>query len=168
MTVIVVMGVAGSGKTTVGTLLAEYLGWEYAEADSFHSPANLDKMASGIPLDDADRAPWLHAIAGWIGEHADGAVVSSSALKRRYRDILRTGGQVWFLHLLGSRELIAARMSTRTGHFMPTSLLDSQFADLEPLSGDEAGMVADVAEPVERIVAAAVRAYASSNQGIVG
>ncbi|MFJ2667597.1 gluconokinase [Nocardia fluminea] len=163
------MGVAGSGKTTVGTLLADRLGWEYAEADSFHPPANIAKMAAGTPLDDADRAPWLGAIAGWIGEHATGgAVVSSSALKRRYRDVLRTGGQVWFLHLHGSHELIATRMAARSGHFMPTSLLDSQFADLEPLSGEEAGLMAEVADPVERIVDAAVRAFASSNKGIEG
>ncbi|GHF23908.1 gluconokinase [Amycolatopsis deserti] len=147
MTVIVVMGVAGSGKTTVGSALAERLGVEYAEADAFHPPANIKKMSSGHPLNDDDRWPWLHAIAAWISEHQrTGGVVSSSALKRRYRDVLRTGGDVWFLHLDGPRDVLAERMRGRTGHFMPVSLLDSQLADLEPLETDERGMVADILE----------------------
>ncbi|MFC4376187.1 gluconokinase [Nocardia halotolerans] len=167
MAVIVVMGVSGSGKTTVGGLLAAQLGWAYAEADSFHPRTNIDKMAAGTPLDDTDRTPWLRAIATWIGAHAaGGGVVSSSALAHRYRDILRTGGPVWFLHLHGTPELIATRMAARPGHFMPTSLLDSQFAALEPLSGAEAGLVAEVTESAERIVDAAVRAYESWSRGI--
>ena len=105
MTVIVVMGVSGSGKTTIGTALANALGVEYAEADTFHPQANIDKMTAGIALTDADRAPWLEAIAGWIRAHQEsGGVVTSSALKRRYRDCLRTGGNVWFAHLHGDRE----------------------------------------------------------------
>jgi gluconokinase len=144
MTVIVVMGVSGSGKTTIGTALAEALGVEYAEADTFHPKANIDKMTAGTPLTDEDRAPWLEAIAGWIREHeGSGGVVTSSALKRRYRDVLRTGGDVWFAHLHGDRAQLAERMKTRTGHFMPVSLLDSQLADLEPLEPDEAGAVFD-------------------------
>ncbi|NIH82339.1 gluconokinase [Amycolatopsis viridis] len=153
MTVIVVMGVAGSGKTTVGAMLAERLGVEYAEADTFHSPANIQKMSSGHPLTDDDRWPWLRAIAAWITAHQrSGGVVSSSALKRGYRDVLRTGGDLWFLHLDGPRDVLAERMRGRNGHFMPVSLLDSQLADLEPLGTDERGMVADVRESPAAIV----------------
>ncbi|GAB3587480.1 gluconokinase [Amycolatopsis endophytica] len=153
MTVIVVMGVAGSGKTTVGSALAGRLGVVYAEADQFHPAANIEKMSSGHPLNDEDRQPWLHAIAAWISEHQDsGGVVSSSALKRRYRDVLRTGGDVWFLHLDGPRDILAERMRGRSGHFMPVSLLDSQLADLEPLETDERGMIADISEPPTGIV----------------
>ncbi|MBB2938847.1 gluconokinase [Amycolatopsis bartoniae] len=161
MTVIVVMGVAGSGKTTVGAELARRLGVEYAEADTFHPAANIAKMSAGHPLTDEDRQPWLAAIAGWIHAHQEtGGVVSSSALKRRYRDVLRSGGDVWFLHLDGPRELIADRMRSRSGHFMPVSLLDSQLADLEPLENDERGLVADIATPPEDIVRAALDALA--------
>ncbi|SFK25141.1 gluconokinase [Amycolatopsis sacchari] len=161
MTVIVVMGVAGSGKTTIGGELARRLGVEYAEADAFHPQANIDKMSSGHPLTDEDRRPWLHAIADWIRAHQEtGGVVSSSALKRRYRDVLRGGGDVWFLHLNGPRELIAERMKSRSGHFMPVSLLDSQLADLEPLETDERGLVADISRPPGDIVAAALDALA--------
>ncbi|TNC23152.1 gluconokinase [Amycolatopsis alkalitolerans] len=159
MTVVVVMGVAGSGKTTVGQELAERLGVEYAEADAFHPKANIEKMSSGHPLTDADRRPWLHAIAAWIRAHqAAGGVVSSSALKREYRDVLRTGGDVWFLHLNGPRELIADRMRHRHGHFMPVSLLDSQLADLEPLETDERGVVADITKTPGEIVRTALDA----------
>lgn len=160
MTVIVVMGVSGSGKTTVGTALAERLGVDYAEADTFHPKANIDKMSSGHPLNDEDRRPWLEAIAAWISGHqsADG-VVTSSALKYRYRDILRGGGDVWFLHLHGDRDLLADRMKTRSGHFMPVSLLDSQLADLEPLQPDEFGLVADIAKKPEEIVETALSAF---------
>ncbi|GAB2981664.1 gluconokinase [Amycolatopsis acidiphila] len=161
MTVIVVMGVAGSGKTTVGNDLARRLGVDYAEADAFHPKANIEKMSAGHPLTDEDRRPWLHAIADWVREHQDtGGVVSSSALKRRYRDVLRTGGDVWFLHLDGPRELIAERMKSRSGHFMPVSLLGSQLADLEPLETDEPGLVADITEVPADIVRAALDALA--------
>ena len=153
MTVIVVMGVAGSGKTTVGTRLAQARGVEYAEADTFHPQANLDKMSAGIPLTDADRWPWLHAIAHWIRAHQGiGGVVSSSALKRRYRDVLRRGGDVWFLHLHGPRAVIAERMQNRAGHFMPVSLLDSQLADLEALEADERGLVVDILATPDQIM----------------
>ncbi|MGW5051657.1 gluconokinase [Actinokineospora sp. NPDC004072] len=152
--VVVVMGVAGSGKTTVGTALAAELGVPYAEADEFHPRANIAKMESGIPLTDADRLPWLRAIAAWIGEHAGtGGVVTCSALKRAYRDQLRAGGPAWFLHLHGTREVIRGRMAGRSGHFMPPSLLDSQFAALEPLGPDEPGLTVEVTEPADRIVA---------------
>jgi gluconokinase len=157
MTVIVVMGVSGSGKTTVGTALAEQLGVEYAEADTFHPRANIDKMTAGHALTDEDRAPWLESIAEWIRQHQEtGGVVTSSALKRRYRDVLRTGGRIWFVHLDGDRAVLAERMKTRTGHFMPVSLLDSQLADLEPLQPDEPGRVFDIADSPTDIIAAAL------------
>ncbi|MEV6642418.1 gluconokinase [Amycolatopsis sp. NPDC051371] len=160
MTVIVVMGVSGSGKTTIGTALANALDVEYAEADTFHPQANIDKMTAGHPLTDADRAPWLEAIAGWIREHqAAGGVVTSSALKRRYRDVLRTGGKVWFAHLHGDREILADRMKSRSGHFMPVSLLDSQLADLEPLEPDEPGAIFDIRDTPAEITDAALAAF---------
>ncbi|GHF16681.1 gluconokinase [Streptomyces morookaense] len=145
--VIVVMGVAGTGKTTVGPLVAEALGVPYAEGDDFHPAANIAKMSAGIPLDDTDRAPWLDAIGDWArGRAGLGGVVSCSALKRAYRDRLRAAAPgLVFLHLAGDRELIAGRMAARKGHFMTTRLLDSQFATLEPLGADEAGITVDVA-----------------------
>ena len=160
MSVIVVMGVSGSGKTTVGSALAETLGVEYAEADAFHPQANIAKMSSGVPLTDEDRAPWLEAIASWIREHqATGGVVTSSALKRRYRDVLRSGGDVWFAHLDGDREILAERMKSRSGHFMPVSLLDSQLADLEPLEPGERGEVFDIRLSPEDLTQAALTAF---------
>ncbi|MEC3978778.1 gluconokinase [Amycolatopsis sp. H20-H5] len=160
MTVIVVMGVSGSGKTTVGTALAEQLDVDYAEADTFHPRANIAKMSSGVPLTDEDRWPWLESIAGWIRDHQEsGGVVTSSALKHTYRDVLRSGGNVWVLHLHGDREVLAERMKTRSGHFMPPSLLDSQLADLEPLLPGESGMIANITRTPEDIVAAALAAF---------
>ncbi|MFD5317737.1 gluconokinase [Streptomyces sp. NPDC127098] len=154
------MGVAGSGKTTVGPLLAARLGVTYAEADDFHPPANIAKQAAGIPLDDEDRAPWLDAIGAWAHDHAaSGGVVSCSALKRAYRDRLRAAAPgIFFVHLAGSRELIGDRMAARTDHFMPLSLLDSQFAALQPLEDDEAGVAIDIAAGPEDIVRRAVEA----------
>ncbi|MFF1452533.1 gluconokinase [Streptomyces sp. NPDC058274] len=158
--VVVVMGVAGTGKTTIGPLLAARLGVPYAEGDDFHPQANIAKMTAGTPLTDEDRLPWLDAIGAWAHDRAGlGGVVSSSALKRVYRDRLRAAapGAV-FLHLTGDRRLIEDRMSHRQGHFMPTALLDSQFATLQPLEADEAGVGVDVsgspAEITERAVAA--------------
>lgn len=156
--VIVVMGVSGSGKSTVGRGLAERLGVDYAEADEFHPPENIAKMSSGTPLTDDDRWPWLGAIATWIGEHPQGGVVTCSALKRKYRDVLRRGGDVFFLHLDGSRELIAARLAERKGHFMPPALLDSQIADLEALNPDEPGTVLSIDATPEELTEAAFRA----------
>jgi gluconokinase len=156
---VVVMGVSGSGKSTVGELLAERLDVPYAEADSFHPPANIRKMAAGTPLDDEDRRPWLDAIARWLSERAgQGGVVSCSALRRRYRDRLRdSGAPLFFLHLDGSEELIAGRLKERKGHFMPRSLLRSQFATLEPLEPDEQGAAVPIggtpAEVTERALA---------------
>ncbi|MEU8582477.1 gluconokinase [Streptomyces abikoensis] len=158
--VVVVMGVAGTGKTTVGPLVAEALGVPYAEGDDFHPPANIAKMSAGTPLDDDDRAPWLDAIGDWAHGRADGGgVVSCSALKRAYRDRLRAAAPgLVFLHLTGDRELIAGRMAARKGHFMTTRLLDSQFATLEPLGADEAGIAVDVAPEAAVIAERAVAA----------
>lgn len=152
--VIVVMGVSGSGKSTVGALLAERLGVPYAEADDFHPPANIAKMSAGYPLDDSDREPWLDAIGDWIAaRRGRGGVVSCSALRRRYRDRLRTHApDLFFLHLDGSPELIAARLSTRMQHFMPSGLLDSQFAALEPLQDDESGIAVPIEDDPQAIV----------------
>ncbi|WP_318217875.1 gluconokinase [Streptomyces sp. SCL15-6] len=158
--VVVVMGVAGTGKTTIGPLLAARLGVPYAEGDDFHPPANIAKMTAGTPLTDEDRWPWLDAIGGWAhGRAGLGGVVSSSALKRSYRDRLRAAAPgVVFVHLTGSRELIEDRMSHREGHFMPTALLDSQFATLQPLEPDEAGVAVDVAGSPEEITERAANA----------
>ncbi|MFF8784140.1 gluconokinase [Streptomyces sp. NPDC015125] len=158
--VIVVMGVAGTGKTTIGPLVAAGLGVPYAEGDDFHPPANIAKMSAGIPLDDSDRGPWLDAIGAWAHERAGhGGVVSSSALKRAYRDRLRTAAPgVVFLHLTGDRALIEERMAGRKGHFMPAALLNSQFATLEPLGRDEAGVAVDVSGSREQIAGRAVAA----------
>ncbi|MFE9397827.1 gluconokinase [Streptomyces flavidovirens] len=158
--VVVVMGVAGTGKTTIGPLLAGRLGVPYAEGDDFHPPANIAKMSAGTPLDDADRWPWLDAIGEWAHSRTGlGGVVSSSALKRVYRDRLRAAApDAVFLHLTGDRELIEERMRERRGHFMPTALLDSQYAALQPLQEDEAGVSVDVSGSPEDITERAVAA----------
>lgn len=152
---IVVMGVAGSGKTTVAALLAGRLGASFAEGDDFHSPANVAKMAAGHPLDDEDRWPWLRGIRDWFAaELAAGrsAVVPCSALKRSYRDLLESAGDVRFVHLTGSYDLLRERIQGRAGHFMKPEMLDSQLANLEPLAGDEPGISVDVAQRPEQIV----------------
>ncbi|AJE86586.1 MULTISPECIES: gluconokinase [Streptomyces] len=165
--VVVVMGVSGTGKTTIGPLLAARLGVPYAEGDDFHPPANIAKMSAGTPLTDEDRWPWLDAIGAWAHRRAGlGGVVSSSALKRSYRDRLRAAAPgVVFVHLTGARELIESRMSHRTGHFMPTALLDSQFATLQPLQPDEPGVAVEVSGSPAQITERAVTAlhgYAGS------
>ena len=155
--VLVVMGVSGSGKSTVGAALAQRLRLPFADADDFHPPANIAKMASGHALDDDDRHPWLEAIGEWLAAHPDGCVMSCSALKRSYRDQLRQHApQVQFLYLAGSREVIARRQASRPGHFMPASLLASQFATLEPLGPDEHGRTIDVDQSIDAIVEAYV------------
>jgi gluconokinase len=143
---VVVMGVSGTGKSTLGTALATRLGVPYADGDSFHSSANVAKMAAGVPLTDDDRWPWLLTIGGWLHAHrASGAVVSCSALRRAYRDALtHAAPQTTFLHLRGDPALIRQRMAERATHFMPLSLLDSQLAQLEPLGPDERGMSLDI------------------------
>ena len=151
---IVVMGVSGSGKSTVGAALAQRLGVPFEDADDLHPAANIAKMSAGIPLDDDDRHPWLETIGEWLAAHdGDGGVISCSALKRSYRDQLRAhAARAVFVHLHGTREVIARRQASRPGHFMPASLLDSQFDTLEPLADDEAGVVIDVDQTVDAIV----------------
>ena len=145
------MGVSGAGKSTVGPLVAERLGVPFADADDFHPPANISKMSAGIPLDDADRAPWLDAVAAWLVE-GQGGVVACSALKRAYRDRLRARcPDLVLLHLDGSPELIAERQSARAGHFMPPSLLRSQFAALETAGPDEPIVRVDVSGPPDSL-----------------
>ncbi|GII99955.1 gluconate kinase (SKI family) [Sediminihabitans luteus] len=155
---LVLMGVAGSGKTTVARLVVERTGRTYAEADDFHPAANVAAMRAGVALTDADRAPWLAALRDWMSaQHAAGVrtVVTCSALRRAYRDVLReAAGTVRFVHLDGTRELLAARIGARTDHFMPASLLDSQLATLDPLEADEDGVRLDVAATPPQIVAA--------------
>ena len=137
----VVMGVSGCGKTTVGEALAAHLSCPFYDGDDFHPPQNVAKMASGIPLNDADRAPWLAIMAALIQEHLDRgetAVLASSALKKRYRDQLRVNDQVQFIHLDGDFDLIWQRMQTRQDHFMRSEMLQSQFETIEPPDEDEA------------------------------
>nr|WP_280925155.1 gluconokinase [Bifidobacterium sp. ESL0784] len=141
------MGVSGCGKTTVAQALADKFGFEMAEGDDFHPKANVEKMSHGIPLDDDDRWPWLKTINQWMCDKDAknvSTVVSCSALKRAYRDVLRQNLDVLFIHLVGSEELIGSRMKRRKGHYMPVSLLPSQFADLEPLQPDETGCDIDI------------------------
>ncbi len=159
--VVIVMGVSASGKSTVGALLAERLGVPFLEGDDLHPAANRAKMASGHPLDDTDRRPWLAALTEWIEAAASngGGVASCSALKRAYRDQFRsTGADVWFLHLALDRAVAAERIAHRKGHFMPPELLDSQFETLEPLRADEPGATVDASGSTTEVVEAALRA----------
>ncbi|VTU32240.1 Thermoresistant gluconokinase [Variovorax sp. SRS16] len=146
--VLVLMGVSGCGKTTVAAILAGRLGWPFEEGDALHPPSNIEKMKAGHPLNDEDRAPWLEKVAGWVDERLDAGasgIITCSALKRAYRDVIgRRGAGVEFVYLAGSRETIAARLAARHGHFMPPSLLDSQFADLEEPTADEPAMRVDI------------------------
>lgn len=159
--IVVVMGVCGCGKSSVGQALAQRQGWSYIEGDDLHPETNTKKMTAGIPLDDADRWPWLDRIAGAAREFEDSGrsvVVACSALKRAYRDRLRAAGpDVHFLHLAGDRELIHRRLSARKDHFMPPGLLDSQFAALEPPGDDEGAIVLDVSIPLDDLVQAAIQ-----------
>lgn len=154
------MGVSGSGKTVIGTALARALGVEFVEGDDYHPAENVKRMAAGIALTDNDRALWLRALATRLREEKDagtGFVMSCSALKRSYRDVLRAAaGEVIFIFLKGRRTLIAERIAGRHGHFMPSSLLESQFAALEEPSADEHAWVCDISEPPEDLVAALV------------
>jgi gluconokinase len=155
--VVIVMGVSGSGKTTVGTLLAGRLGWEFEDADWFHPAGNVDKMHNDVPLTDDDRWPWLRAIAAWIdrtraaGGHG---VVACSALKRRYRELLTADRpDVRLVYLEGDQTLIARRIATRHEHFMPASLLKSQFDALEAPGPDEHPIIVSIDLPPREIVA---------------
>ena len=159
---VVVMGVSGSGKTTVAVELARRLGWEFAEGDDHHPAANVEKMRAGIPLDDADREPWLRDLAGWIAEREQAGtscVLTCSALKRSYRELLRKGNDsVFFVHVAVPGSVLTERLAQRTGHYMPPSLLGSQLAALEPLEDDEPGITVqgtgEAGEVVDAVVAA--------------
>lgn len=152
----VVMGITGSGKSTVGARLAKALGVDFVEGDDYHPPENIRRMAAGIPLTDDDRADWLRALAARLrgaSETGVGLVVTCSALKRSYRDRLRAAApEVQFVYLQGSRELIAERVTGRRGHFMPASLLDSQFATLEEPGSDEPVWTCDIEHAPQQIV----------------
>jgi carbohydrate kinase (thermoresistant glucokinase family) len=161
MTVLVMMGVSGSGKTTVAAGVADRLGWTLLEGDSFHPAANVAKMKAGTPLTDEDRWPWLHAIAGAIDAKraaGESAVVACSALKHAYRDILVADRpDVFLVYLQGSRALIGQRMAARKGHFMPAALLDSQFATLEEPAPEEHALIVSVAAAPDAIVEEVLR-----------
>jgi gluconokinase len=151
--IVIVMGVVGAGKTTVGRLLAEQLGWEFADADDFHPPSNVEKIRRGIALNDEDRKPWLErlsaAITQWIAEHRN-VLLACSALKRRYRQELAVGPEVRFVYLKGSAELIAERLRARQGHFAGEQILASQLADLEE---PQEAVAVEIASPPQHIVA---------------
>ena len=159
---VVIMGVSGSGKSTVGKLLAQKLGATFIDADSLHSAANVAKMEAGIPLDDADRKPWLELVGKKFTETGETSVViACSALKRSYRDIIRRADPtVRFVLLHGARELLAERITKRRDHFMPASMLDSQLQTLEPLQPDESGFTLNIAKrPEELAIEAADRLH---------
>ena len=160
--VIVVMGVSGSGKSTVAMGIATAMGWEFAEGDEFHSQADVEKMARGEPLTDDDRWPWLRLIGDWISDRVSrgqSAVVACSALRRAYRDVLREGRpQVRFCHVLADPEVVAARMRHREGHYMPAALLPSQLATLEDLDADEPGVVVSNEGSQQEVLDRALRA----------
>ena len=162
----VIMGVSGSGKTTIGRVLARRLGWLFLEGDALHPPENIAKMKAGHPLDDEDRAPWLAAVAARIDQWRDDGkcgVVACSALKRRYRDIIIGGrADVRLIYLEGSRALIGERLAQRRDHFMPASLLDSQFAALQPPAADEDAITVPADVPVDAIVARIAAALAAT------
>ena len=160
--VVLVMGVSGAGKSTVGARLAEALGWAFLDGDDLHPPANIAMMSAGIPLTDADRAPWLAAIGarldGWAEEGTAG-VVACSCLKRAYRDRLRAGRpQVELVYLDGDRDLLAARLEGRKGHFFAPALLDSQLATLEAPAPEEGAIAVDISWPFERQTASVLAA----------
>lgn len=168
---IVAMGVSATGKTVVGTELAEQLGYDFVEGDSHHPQSNIEKMESGIPLTDEDRMPWLETLAQLLAKaDAEGrsTVLTCSALRRSYRDILRSAvpdGAVFFLHLHAPFAVLEDRMAQRTKHFMPTSLLQSQFDTLEPLEADETGAVVDVSPPLAEVVATAKNLVRGHDEG---
>lgn len=153
---LLVMGVSGSGKSTIGAELARALGLPFADADGFHPPANIEKMSAGTPLTDTDRWPWLDALGAWLAAQAGGGVIACSALKRAYRDRLRQAVPgLRILHLAGQPAMIAARQAAREHHFMPASLMASQFATLEPPGPDEAALMLDITAPPTAIIAEA-------------
>lgn len=152
--VIILMGVTGSGKTTIGRLLARELGWPFHDADDFHSEANVEKMARGVPLDDRDRAPWLAALRELVRlrvENGENTVLACSALKESYRDLLLVDEDVKLIYLKGDDDLIRERLGSRQGHFMKAAMLDSQFAALEE---PERALSVDISQPPQEIVKA--------------
>jgi gluconokinase len=150
---VVVMGVSGSGKSTVGPAVAQRLRVPFVDADTLHTSANVAKMAAGESLDDDDRYPWLERVGEWLAGHRDGGVVACSALTRKYRDQLRAHcPRVEFWHLNGSPEIIEPRLVDRPGHFMPAALLRSQFETLEPLGVDEPGVTVDIGQSVDAVI----------------
>jgi beta-N-acetylhexosaminidase len=155
---IIVMGVSGCGKTTIGDLVARELGVPFLDGDSLHPLENVAKMAAGTPLTDEDRWPWLATVGAELANASDGGMVlACSALRRSYRDAIRQQApDTIFLHLHGSKEVLRARTEGRTGHFMPPALLESQLATLEPLDADEAGIVVDISAPVQEVLSAAL------------
>ena len=168
---IVVMGVSGVGKTTIAKGISSLTGWTFAEGDAFHSESNVANMRGGHPLTDEDRWPWLRAVGAWMSEEIDEgrcAVITCSALRRSYRDVLREGRpEVEFCHLTADPDLVGDRLQHRQGHYMPTSLLDSQYATLEPLEADEPGVAVSVEGPLPGVVHRAMSAlhlpYAAGN-----
>ncbi len=157
---VIVMGVSGSGKSTIAEGIAKRTGWTFAEADEFHSQANIAKMEAGTPLTDEDRWPWLASLGEWMREqsaHGISTVITCSALRRTYRDVLRTGlDSLDFIHLDGPPEVIRQRMGHRKGHFMPPELLQSQLDTLEALGADESGVVLDIRSTPHELVDEAI------------
>ncbi|KGN34186.1 gluconate kinase [Knoellia sinensis KCTC 19936] len=168
----IVMGVSGSGKSTVAEGIAKRTGWTFAEADEFHPKANIAKMEAGTPLTDEDRWPWLEALNEWMVERAadgESTVITCSALRRIYRDRLRQGLEsLDFIHLHGPAEVIAERMKGRKGHFMPPALLQSQIDTLEALEPDESGVVLDLTHSPEQLVDEAVVWLEGADRGGAG
>jgi beta-N-acetylhexosaminidase len=152
---IIVMGVSGCGKTTIGDLVARELGVPFLDGDSLHPVENVAKMAAGAPLTDEDRWPWLATVGAELAKAGDGGLVlACSALRRSYRDAIRAQApDTVFLHLHGTKEVLKARTEGRTGHFMPPALLDSQLATLEPLDADETGVIINIGAPVQQVLA---------------
>ena len=169
---LVVMGVSGCGKSTVGTLLGRRLGMPFFDGDDFHPAANKQKMGAGIPLTDTDRAPWLGTLGELLAGTGDGGttvppVVACSALKRRYRDLLRSfAPDVVFIHLAGTADTIGARMEARAHEFMPRALLESQFAALEELEADEPHLKGDITQPLEVLVESLARRLETDHAGV--
>jgi len=155
----VIMGVSGCGKTTVGQGAAEATGLSFIDGDDLHPPANIEKMSAGIPLTDEDRGPWLRDVGKAIANSESNIVIGCSSLKRAYRDLIRQKADtsVHFIHLHTQQSVIAKRMQSREGHFMPTTLLDSQFAALEMLGSDEEGSVVDISLSLQEVIDAATR-----------
>ena len=170
--ILLIMGVSGAGKTTIAKILAARLGWPFEEGDDLHPQANIDKMKAGIPLTDADRQPWLAQVAAWIDrQRASGepGIITCSALKRSYRQIvIGDRPDVRLVYLRGGHDLIAARVAQRTGHFMPESLLQSQFDALEEPGPDENPLIVDIGPPPGDIADEIVRRVAASHPGATG